>query len=195
MADPIVVACPQCQKQIKAPAEFQGKKIRCKGCGTTFPIQPSAASRAAHVDEDDANPYRVNAEDEDAIPRCPFCAKEMASKEAVVCLHCGYNTRTRSRIEAKTIIDTTPTDRLMWLLPGIVCVVVIVALVVFDILYYAWNPGEKHDLYLLSLGGVKGWVIIATLAIMFFAGRFAIRRLIFNSVPPEKMAEKQRGGD
>src|SRR5262249_5449663 len=87
MASPSVVSCPQCQKQIKAPPELEGKKVRCKGCGNTFAIQARPApspARKADEEEEDSNPYGIRAEEEE-IPRCPICAKEMESKDAVVC--------------------------------------------------------------------------------------------------------------
>src|SRR5262245_46068087 len=48
MAATIVVACPNCKKQLKGPADIQGKKIRCKACGHTFSVQgPVAATKTA----------------------------------------------------------------------------------------------------------------------------------------------------
>ena len=96
MASPIVVTCPQCEKQIKAPPEAQGKKIRCKGCGHAFVVPAGAAveldehaglkeisapvkARCAAADEDDdgeSNPYGLK-EDLETVPRCPHCAKQM----------------------------------------------------------------------------------------------------------------------
>lgn len=32
----ITIVCPECDKQMKAPPEVEGKKIRCKGCGAAF---------------------------------------------------------------------------------------------------------------------------------------------------------------
>src|SRR5262245_53642187 len=105
MASTIDVACPECQKQIKASAELQGKKVRCKGCGHVFVIggatasKPSAEAKAGPVkvgpkasgDEDDAKAYGLSAITDEGIPRCPHCAQEMSSAEAIICLHCGYN--------------------------------------------------------------------------------------------------------
>lgn len=36
MASTILVTCPECDKQLKAPEDVLGKKIRCKHCGETF---------------------------------------------------------------------------------------------------------------------------------------------------------------
>jgi hypothetical protein len=194
MATPIVVSCPQCQKQIKAPPELQGKKIRCKGCGTTFPVLAESAAEPAPAkarppvkqdeEEGDGNPYGMS--EVQQSNRCPFCAAEMENPEAVVCLSCGYNTRTRQRIETKKVIETTAGDRMSWLMPGIICVGVVIVLIVLDILYLVWEPNPKSDVSWLAYRGFKTWGIIASLFIMFFAGRFAIKRLIFNAIPPEK---------
>jgi hypothetical protein len=47
MADTIVVTCPNCKKQLKGPADLQGKKIRCKSCGHTFAVNAPAARQKA----------------------------------------------------------------------------------------------------------------------------------------------------
>src|SRR5437867_6115595 len=52
MAATIDVACPECKKQMKAPAEMRGKKVKCKACGHTFTVAgaaapPSPAARGA----------------------------------------------------------------------------------------------------------------------------------------------------
>lgn len=189
MADTIEVVCPQCQKQIKAPAEMQGKKVRCKGCGATFAVQAAAsksgAKSASHDEDEDSNPYRLGEETE-STARCPFCAKEMESPEAVLCLHCGYNTRTRQRLQTRTVYETTTADRIMWLLPGIICAALVVVILVADLLYLAWTPDPKSGTAWLAHGGVKTWGIIISGFIAFFAGKFAFLRLIRNPTPPEK---------
>jgi MoxR-like ATPase len=38
MTATITVCCPHCKKMIKTPATLKGEKIRCKGCGQTFPV-------------------------------------------------------------------------------------------------------------------------------------------------------------
>jgi DNA-directed RNA polymerase subunit RPC12/RpoP len=47
MATTIAVSCPECDKQIKVPAQVQGKKIRCKACGHTFVVKASSADKTA----------------------------------------------------------------------------------------------------------------------------------------------------
>src|SRR5262245_2277416 len=36
------VSCPNCGKALKVPAEFEGKKIKCKDCETVFPVKAAA---------------------------------------------------------------------------------------------------------------------------------------------------------
>ena len=99
MADFLTIACPECGKQMKAPAELAGKKVRCKACGEVFPVSgspakaapqaaPKAAPKAApqaapppkpsrpdldDFDEEmgDGKPYDVTTTD--LGPRCPEC--------------------------------------------------------------------------------------------------------------------------
>ena len=47
MATTIVIVCPECKKEMKAPAELEGKKIRCKGCGSAVPVKATAAPPSA----------------------------------------------------------------------------------------------------------------------------------------------------
>ena len=42
MAATIVVTCPKCKNHLKGPAEVQGRKVRCKSCGTIFTAQANA---------------------------------------------------------------------------------------------------------------------------------------------------------
>ena len=180
MASPILVSCPQCQKQIKAPPEAQGKKIRCKGCGNTFAVQAEAAAPAqakpkpAPDDDDgDGNPYGVTVEKE-TTARCPFCAgageRRCGAVPALRLQHADAQ-----RIETRKIYETTATDRLSWLMPGLVCVALMVVLVIADILYYLWKPDPRSSIDWLGHGGIKTWGIIASLVIMFFLGKFAVK--------------------
>src|SRR5262249_58790034 len=47
MAATITISCPDCKKQMKAPAHLEGKKVRCKECGATFAVKAPAPARAA----------------------------------------------------------------------------------------------------------------------------------------------------
>ncbi|HUR53321.1 MAG TPA: hypothetical protein VMZ71_04285, partial [Gemmataceae bacterium] len=39
------IACPNCKKVIKVPAEFVGKKVKCKNCEHPFAVQAPAEAK------------------------------------------------------------------------------------------------------------------------------------------------------
>ncbi|MBL8799712.1 MAG: hypothetical protein JNM56_37870 [Planctomycetia bacterium] len=184
------VSCPECQKQIKAKPELQGKKVRCKGCGHIFVIPAATEARPAAkvATTEDLESYGLAADKDEGVLRCAHCAKELESADAVICLHCGYNMRTRQRVATVKVEEITPGDRLMWLLPGFLCLVGIVLLIGFDLFYCLVLPKKlvKSDWEFVTYGGIRLWVVIFTIFIMIFLGRFAVRRLIFQPTPPEQ---------
>ncbi len=194
MATMISISCPECQKKMSAPVELKGKRVRCKGCGNVFPVKEPAAGGAApakplggaHADMDsDGTPYKVT--EESLAPRCPNCANEMESEEAVVCLYCGYNTRTRVQSQTRKLYHHTGMDHFLWLLPGIAWVLAILLIVTFDIVYCLYISDWVKDRWYEFIGwaGIKMWLVIGSLFVIYAAGKFAVRRLIFNPTPPE----------
>lgn len=154
------------------------------------PPKPAPAARAkTHGDDEDENPYGITAALD--IARCPHCAKEMESNDAIVCLNCGYNTQSRLHAQTRHVFERTFWDWSLWLGPGIACVLTIVGLGVFDwwFCFYlqesVWN-GWDETLGTKSISqGVRLWIAVMTLWVMWKAARFAFRRLILNPVPPE----------
>jgi predicted Zn finger-like uncharacterized protein len=200
----VVLSCPECDTKIKVRAELQGKRVRCKSCGHTFvaPAAKQGADRTAikaktpprpvrqPEEEEGTNPYGVTRLD--MAPRCPHCAKEMESPDAIICLHCGYNTVTREWTRTKKTVETTGQDKFMWLLPGILCVLLIFFSIGFDVFFWFGLEGlweylrEEWDPAGESLGwGLRVWMVVFSLFVIFYSGRFAIRRLILNPEPPE----------
>jgi ribosomal protein S27E len=140
-------------------------------------------------DEEDSNPYGMT--EEYLGPRCPECANEMEEGD-IICLHCGYNVRTRERARTKKVVDITGMDYFLWWLPGIACVLAIILLITFDIVYCLkiedWVDYGKDTAPWYSFIGhfaIKLWLVIFTLFLMFFAGRYAVKRLILDNQPPE----------
>lgn len=202
MTATIDVSCPECKKQVKATAELQGKKVRCKGCGHVFtisapaagkdakPAPAKAAAKPAASEEDDGKAYSVATVADDAKPRCPHCALELESEEVVICIHCGYNLRTRQRLATKKTYETTVADRSAWLMPGFISIGAIFGLIIFDLFFCLALPRliEKNDDWSwLSAGGIRLWVVIISIAIMLGLAKFAYHRLIVEPTPPEKM--------
>jgi DNA-directed RNA polymerase subunit M/transcription elongation factor TFIIS len=192
MASTITITCPECDKQMKAPAGVIGKKIRCKSCGNVFPARaakaaaPKKAGPKKDDDDEDASPYGIT--EDTFTPRCPQCANELESRDAVICLHCGYNIVTREKARMRKVRDITGWDKFVWLLPGIVCALVVVLLITGDIVYCVkiqdWIDIEAWYFFIAHLG-IKIWLVLITIGIMYLAGKFAVRRLIFNYTPPE----------
>ena len=227
MAATIVITCPECAKQIKAPADLEGKKIRCKGCGNTFvvrasapdededtpaakpakkkppapapakaPPKPKAKAPKSGSDEEEDNPNPYDMTYESLAPRCPHCAGELESEDAVVCLHCGYNRQTRGRHATTKTIQHNWLDWTLWLGPGIFCVLLffgMIGAIVFiltSLTPIIEDAIKEGAWWAFAPRAMQLWGVVFSLAIMFFCARFAIKRLIFRPRPPEKIKEK-----
>ncbi len=199
MATTIVIVCPQCQKQVKGPADLEGRRVRCRACGHTFTVpaaEPSeppgaktktkARSPAPAPKPEENKPYNVV--DLDLTPRCPHCAAELLTPDAIVCVHCGYNSQTRQRLETKRALETSGMERFQWLLPGILCAVALVPL--FGAVGYLWfvlapPEGDGPDDWLWA----RVWGSVICGFNIWFLGRFAVKRLIRNPRPPEQFLQ------
>ena len=79
MPSMIAVACPECHKEMKAPATLLGKSIRCKHCGHTFALgggAPAAKGKGAPPPKGKGakpSPAKAKSDDEeeelDELPR------------------------------------------------------------------------------------------------------------------------------
>jgi predicted Zn finger-like uncharacterized protein len=210
MAEAITIVCPECEKKITVPAEAVGKKVRCKGCQHVFAVKAPAAKKAPPAakpkpakpkpkptdeDEEDDAPIGVTALD--TAPRCPNCANEMESEEAVICLTCGYNTRTRLQATTRAVEDTTGMTWFWWLLPGILCALLFIILLTFDILYTvkidSYVDKENDWDAFLAAGFFKIWFIWApTTFLNVGLLTFAVRRLALHPRPPERVKKKPK---
>ncbi len=206
MADAILISCPECNKRLRTPPNLQGKKIRCKGCGHVFTAKALGSSKEDKAksgakstsranDQDfkaDLNPYTVL--DTEFAYRCPHCAAEMESEDAIICLHCGYNTQTRERHHTRELYPTTGMDYFMWLLPGVACAVAVLALIGFIVFLYVWlgeiAEANKDAWWNFGIKASQVWGTVFSLFALFFAGKFAIKRLIFHPTPPEKIKKR-----
>jgi DNA-directed RNA polymerase subunit M/transcription elongation factor TFIIS len=204
MATTILIVCPECAKQMKAPENIVGKKIRCKSCQAAFvarkatgkappkqaakPVKPATKPSKYEEDDDDPNPYGLI--DVDLSKRCPDCANEM-EEEAVICLTCGYNTQTREKARTRKIYHLTAGEHFFWLLPGIACALAVFSLIGFNIWYLlkiddivSWE-NDSFFLGMWTISGIKLWVVIMSLFLLWLAGKFAVKRLILHPKPPE----------
>jgi ribosomal protein S27E len=231
MANTLAVACPKCKKAIKVAAELAGKKIRCKGCGQVFALPgspaarpgpdsksaraatPAASAAAPPAEDDDANPYGFS----DTVDRfrCPNCANEMESDDAIICLNCGYNTMTRQTPGTRVILQTTGWEQTKWLLPGVGAIIGI-CIVIGALVYYhfelpyvvfdsspSWAEAEndketegsrtkiikKLDAFTANMFHpmIEVWLVVFAAFIAYYLGRFAFTRLILEPRPPERL--------
>lgn len=212
MATSIAVSCPKCDTQIKAPPNLVGKKIRCKQCKNVFlveepapeveAVEPEAApakvtkvtkpAKDPRFDRDD-KPYNVT--ETSLLPRCPYCAQELESDEQVVCLNCGYNMQSRERIRSRKTYETTGGDMFLWLLPGIACALASLTMITFIVLTWVLFPRlerENSEVWWSFVFGLafRIWESVVYLFIGFFTTKFAIKRLVFDHTPPEKIKHK-----
>lgn len=271
MTTTIVITCPKCKKQMKAPADLEGKRIKCKPCGTVFVVsssqpksvpagktavaqktaparkpapkaaepepepevaaaaepegdedeggiygvqetgdgpvttspkaaeddeeeeKPAPAPRPKTADDEDDNPNPYDITDLDLAPRCPHCANEMESPEAVVCLKCGYNTATRELGKTTRAFAHTPFEMMMWSLPGVILFIVFLAcLVGIGFLWFGLpRMAERDPESTVAWLGNNLFVKAYGTVFFAFAGwkclRFAIFRLIKHPKPPEKI--------
>jgi hypothetical protein len=196
MTGTLTITCPTCQKVMQVPAVLGGKRIRCRGCNTTIAVPKPAVPKAVaapakpkqHFDDEwaTAKPYEVTVDSDK--PRCPFCANDV-EEDQVICLKCGYNLRTRERHQTRVLHPVTGGDYTMWLLPGIVCVLIVLACIAWIVILWTGTPrlGSAAE-YLQDWRWGMVYGIVFALFVGFFAGRFAVKRLITNPHPPE--AEK-----
>jgi DNA-directed RNA polymerase subunit M/transcription elongation factor TFIIS len=201
MASTITVTCPECDKQLKAPSDSIGKKIRCKACGATFSARAAAAkadksavakSKSKDELEPDTAAYKMR--EEYIGRRCPYCANALEEEDRV-CLNCGYNTLTREKASMKKIAETTGADITLWLIPGILCAFLV--LIALGLCTWYWLGVDKEsfgDEWYAFIGGqmMKMYATLLALFISWYAGKFAVKRLIFNYMPPE-VEEKMEG--
>lgn len=197
MSASIVLSCPKCKEQIRAPEAARGKKVRCKKCSEVFPVpgppakapvrtkSPPGRARFEEEEDDDGNPYDVTTLD--LTPRCPHCAAELDGDDAIVCINCGYNTVTREKRNTVKTIRYTFLDWLFWLGPPLVCFFAL-----FPIgygIYWLWqileaDIGEDHRdarLWMRIWGSVIAAAVFWTLFV------FAFRRLVLHPKPPMKI--------
>jgi DNA-directed RNA polymerase subunit RPC12/RpoP len=206
----ILITCPECKKQLKGPSELLGKKIRCKSCGSIFTVitgspdkaslagQPAKAKAAQSAPVQQAPPPRTHPEDEDSKNpykltdivlgnRCPQCAAEMEEGD-IICLNCGYNTRTRMRQTTIKTIETTTFEWILWLTPGILCTLVVLANIgVICYLWFVFSDLDADRNFSRMRFALKVWGSIFCAFIGWVTGKIAFKRLIINTRPPEKL--------
>ncbi len=212
------ITCPDCQKKFKSKADLRGKRIRCPFCNESFivpvddapedddaPLPVQAAPPKEQPSEPDDAPIPLAADDEeqegddpyavtdiDLAPRCPNCAHEMPSAEAVVCLNCGYNTLTREWGKTEKLLGVSVGRHTMHLLPGFLALFCLITCLVDRLIYNALWPFMVADVTWMQwtdYEGLRMWGTMFGLAFIFAMGRFCYKRFIVKPIPDEMKYE------
>jgi hypothetical protein len=141
-----------------------------------------ASPKVAHP-EDAAgkNPYVLT--DVVLSPRCPQCAFDMESADDVICLNCGYNLQTRVRMQTVKTYQTTTFEWILWLGPGILCVLGDLALIGGICWLWLGLKGEEQWVLAAQIWGT----VIALIIGYKILGKYAFRRLVKDFRPPERI--------
>jgi hypothetical protein len=204
MAGVFTVACPKCKKVMQVPEVLAGKRIRCRGCNATLSVpkaatKPAAATAKASEHHDEWGPataYGMTKEDDK--PRCPFCANDIEEGQAV-CLTCGYNLLTRERSATLVLHPHSGMDYFLWLLPGILCAILLLASVAMIVILWTGTPslGATMQEWFQDWRWGRVYASIFFGFIIWWTGRFSVKRLIKHPHPPEveKHSHEENEGD
>lgn len=151
------------------------------------PPIPVKAKKTEEAKKDEPAPlYDFVADKTDNVARCPQCAYEMESEEAIVCLKCGYNLLTRKRLEMVKTYQTTFMDWVFWLslpiLNAVIALFCVFLIVFLWLLMPNWFPDSWFNgLFVQIYGSVMlafiGWI----------TGKYAFKKLVYEFRPPEKI--------
>jgi len=194
------IRCKECEHvfRAEAPAAQSAKadkaittkpdKAKTKGKGDAKAEAKPAPAKKKPYDDDDDGPKNYGVTDTELGSRCPECANEM-EEGAIICLTCGFNTRDRTRVRKRKIKDVTGGEIFLWQLPGYLCALVVLWFftnIILNIVWWNWIVAWFGADWSGVAKGLILWWIIFDIWIVYIAGKFAIKRLIFNNMPPEE---------
>ncbi|MBA2226165.1 MAG: MJ0042-type zinc finger domain-containing protein [Thermogemmata sp.] len=221
------IKCSKCQQVFAVPARGASAEAS-QGQASPRPAapaasRPSAAARPASpaastpatapesaprpkrpFDDDDEGVAQVGVVEEKDVPRCPHCAMELVPPDAIVCIHCGFNNRTRVKADTRKVYAPTFSEWAMHLAPGIIAVLVCIGLIVLNYItatnMRSWLEGTFLEMDEVDAAGRKRFYIapgafiflIAFISLGIFVPclRFALRRLFVEYRPPERLKLK-----
>ena len=113
----ILVGCERCRQQYKVDDELVGKRVKCRNCGAAILVQAPPAEIPVHhagssddvfavLDGTPGHHRTAGSSAESQAGRCPHCDAALG-KNAVVCVACGYDTRTG---QIRDFTAAAPTD-------------------------------------------------------------------------------------
>jgi hypothetical protein len=166
------------------------------------PPAPPAEPKKPNWDDDDDN-MKVELIQEEDIPRCPDCAKELDPPDAIICIHCGFNNRTRARAETKKVWAPDAMDWFMHLLPGIIALSIVIGLIVFNTISILSMRDWLTDTFLemdaadaagrkrfyVPPGAFIFFLLVISIPVFVPSVQFAFKRLVINYRPAERVKQ------
>jgi DNA-directed RNA polymerase subunit RPC12/RpoP len=180
-------------EETKAPAVKGAAKTTTPSTGkkNNAPAGKSKADvdKNRLLDPEDSQPgkgYGFIEQPPDAVARCPQCAYELESLDAIVCLTCGYNLLTRQRLHMQKTYETNFMDWVVWLIPPICSAIGCLLCIAFGIFLWTglvWWYGD----WWFSHFSVQIWFTVFAAGGAWSSGKFAFKRLVYQLQPPEKL--------
>jgi hypothetical protein len=175
------------------------KPAKTEAKAAPVPPPPPPEVKKPLWDDEDAKDVSLIAEED--VPRCPHCAKELDPPDAIVCLHCGFNSRTRARAETKKVWAPEFMDWFMHLLPGIIALAIAIGLLTFigisianmrdwltdTILESDEKDASGRKKFYVPPGAFILFIMFLSLPILIPSIKFAFRRLAVEYKPTEQI--------
>jgi hypothetical protein len=168
--------------------------------------EPAPAASTYQFDDDEgeggAPPKALGVVDEGQdVPRCPHCAAELDPPDAKVCKECGFNNVTRTKADFKKTWAPSGEDYFQHLGPGVIALVICIGLIVLDIICLLnmrdWltdtflqkdeKDAQGEITFYVKPGAFITFIWAATLMPIIGLGHFAVKRLLINNQPEEKV--------
>jgi hypothetical protein len=193
----VTFTCPHCEKRIKGREELVGRKVRCPGCQQSFVAQaggngsaaaakPKPAPAKAPAPEPVEDPL-YGMEGIDTRARCPNCAELMVGEEAIVCIHCGYNTLTRTYGKTKKVFGHSRAEIMQHLFPAICFAGIFVALILVVLFYNTivppWFLGTRSEW--VASEALRMWSAMLITGALWMLGMMAYRTFALRPLPEE----------
>lgn len=137
-------------------------------------------------DSDPGKSYGFEEQKQDEIARCPQCAYELETVDAVVCLTCGYNLLTRKRLQMQKIYERNFMDWVVWYTPTTFAILGCLASLAFGIFLWTglkWWYGD----WWFSHFSVQVWFTVFAAGGAWSCGKYAFKRIYYQPKPPEKL--------